>query len=265
MIVSKKIYYGKAPSQFGFLNLPQEKRDKYTTIVTIHGGFWQSFADLTQLQTLTNGLNQRGYAVWNIEYRRIGETGAGWPGTFNDVIDAINFLTELAHSWPIDKQSVIILGHSAGGHLALWAGLRYRNQALDHSDNIHRLSVKPRMVVSLAAVSNLEDAWQRDTVMGKHSPVTDLMAGTPANKKVDYQSASPLDCLPMGIPQILVQGLKDDFVPSSMTIQYAEKAEKLHDHIELILDPDADHFDLINPHTRVWQKTIVAMKETLKA
>jgi acetyl esterase/lipase len=84
-------------------------------IITIHGGFWQSKFGLEENDPICEDLTRRGYATWNIEYRRVGEDGGGWPGTFNDVIDAVNHLTHLKERFQIDLSRVVILGHSAGG------------------------------------------------------------------------------------------------------------------------------------------------------
>src|SRR5699024_7173940 len=101
-------------------------------IVTIHGGFWQSKYDLFENDPICEDLTKRGFATWNIEYRRVGEDGGGWPGTFNDLVSAINHLSALQQSYPIDLSNVIIIGHSAGGHLALWLAAR---STLNRDDN----------------------------------------------------------------------------------------------------------------------------------
>ena len=114
------IAYGPDPSQFGELYLP-DAAGPNPVVVTIHGGFWRSMYNLGEIQDVAAALPDEGYAVWNIEYRRIGQPGGGYPGTLQDVARAIDYLRVLAPQYGLDLERVITLGHSAGGHLALWA------------------------------------------------------------------------------------------------------------------------------------------------
>ncbi|MCY9432464.1 alpha/beta hydrolase [Bacillus haynesii] len=118
-----KISYGQHHSQYGVLRM-LERKEPCPVVVMIHGGFWQSKYDLEENNSIAEDLTGRGYATWNIEYRRVGEDGGGWKGTFNDVIDAINHLSQLKESYHLDLSSVIVIGHSAGAHLALWLASR---------------------------------------------------------------------------------------------------------------------------------------------
>jgi len=115
--------YGEHRSQFGVLRLP-ELAGRRPVIIAIHGGFWQSRYGLEENDKLAEDLTHRGYATWNIEYRRVGEEGGGWTGTFRDVVTAVNYLSQLSKQYPLDLSRVVLLGHSAGGHLALWLAAR---------------------------------------------------------------------------------------------------------------------------------------------
>lgn len=254
-----KLNYGIKPSQFGILTIPSFKK-RYPLIVTIHGGFWKAKYGLEELQPLTSDLNKRGFATWNVEYRRVGQEDSGWPGTFNDVIDAINLLKKIENKWPVDINDVIIIGHSAGGHLALWSAFERNGNKLT---SIHPLLVPIRAVVSLAGISILRDSWLDDMKKGNSSPVSDFMNGAPVEKSEEYKLASPFDLLPMGTPQILVHGLADSIVPYKMTSKYAKKCQKLNDNMQLITEQNSDHFDLIDPNSKIWKQTITSIVRIL--
>ena len=146
------IPYGDHPSQFGELRIPELPGPK-PVVITIHGGFWQSKYGLEENDPLDEDLTSRGYATWNIEYRRVGEDGGGWPGTLMDVIDAVNHLTQIEERFQLDLSRVVILGHSAGGHLALWLASRMNKVQMDE---INRTLLVPiQRVISLAGVSDL--------------------------------------------------------------------------------------------------------------
>src|SRR5690625_1045553 len=144
---SHHIPYGDHPSQFGVLRMPKLS-ELSPVIITIHGGFWQSKYGLEENTPLDEDLTRRGYATWNIEYRRVGEDGGGWPGTFIDVIDAINYLIQLEERFQFDLSRVIILGHSAGGHLALWLVSQVKKFQMDEIGNT--LFIPIQGVISLA-------------------------------------------------------------------------------------------------------------------
>ncbi|XBO87238.1 alpha/beta hydrolase [Bacillus licheniformis] len=147
-----KISYGQHHSQYGVLRVP-ERKEPCPVVVMIHGGFWQSRYDLEENNPIAEDLTSRGYATWNIEYRRVGEDGGGWKGTFNDVIYAINHLSQLKESYHLDLSSAIVIGHSAGAHLALW--LASRTEA-ESDQTFHKLLVPIKKVISLAGVTDLK-------------------------------------------------------------------------------------------------------------
>jgi len=147
--------YAESSLQIGQLWLPEELNGdtKIPVIVFIHGGCWLSEYDIKHTEAAVTALKDQGYAVWSIEYRRIGDSGGGWPGTFNDISNAVDHIKKLCTRYPLDVNRVILMGHSAGGHLALWAAARsafHSEHPLYVSDalNIHT-------VISLSGITDL--------------------------------------------------------------------------------------------------------------
>ena len=113
-----RIHYGNAPQQFGDLRLPAGTKP-HPVLVNIHGGFWRNKYDLTHAGHLCAALTRQAIATWNLEYRRVGDDGGGWPGTFRDILDGYRFVAQIAQKYKLDSHRMMIMGHSAGGELAL--------------------------------------------------------------------------------------------------------------------------------------------------
>jgi acetyl esterase/lipase len=222
--------YGDRPSQFVELHAPDESGPGAIAIV-IHGGFWRDSYDLHLMDGLCADLAGRGWAACNLEYRRVGADGGGWPMTFDDVRAGIDAVTTLP-ALPVDR--VVTIGHSAGGHLALWAAAAH-GAVTD--------------AVSLAGVTDLEDAWAR----GLSSDATGgFMGGGPAELPERYAEASPMARLPIGVPMLVVHGDRDENVPVELSIAFAEAARAAGDDVELVVRPGVDHFEVIDPAGRSW-------------
>jgi len=188
----------------------------------------------------------RGWAAWNLEYRRIGAfSGGGWPETFDDVRDGIDHLASLADAHHLDLARLVTLGHSAGGHLALWAAARPK------LGPPHRVPVTG--AVALAGIADLEEAAAGSRGRG---PVGALMGGAPDRWPIRYGLASPARLLPLGVPQVLVHGDADETVPLAMSRRYAERARAAGDDVTLVVVPGAGHRDLIRPGSEAWRATI---------
>ncbi|WP_416148295.1 alpha/beta hydrolase family protein [Salipaludibacillus sp. HK11] len=257
-ILSSKISYGDHPSQFGVLRTPKLS-GCYPVIITIHGGFWQSKYDLEENNPIAEDLARRGYATWNIEYRRIGENGGGWPGTFNDVIDAVNYLTEVDQDFQLDLSNVIVLGHSAGGHLALWLASRSGRNQTDELGN--PLLVPIKSVISLAGVSDLGAMWKDHDEKGISSPVVSFIGGTPEEEPDRYSFASPIELLPINVQQILIHGELDRHVPVDLSIEYQRRANELGENVGLVVLPNVEHFKIIDPTSTAWKSVIDSLKD----
>lgn len=243
-----KIAYGEHPSQFGVLRRP-EAPGSCPVVVSIHGGFWQSKYGLDENEPLAEDLAQRGYATWNIEYRRIGEEGGAWPGTFHDVISAVNHLDQLKDTYQLDLSNVVVIGHSAGGHLALLLGSLLN---LKHSP----LVVPIKGIISLAGVTDLHEMLQIHTERGITSPVTTFLGGSFDELPI----ASPIELLPLNVEQVLIHGELDHHVPVSLSVEYHRRARELGDSVRLITLPDAEHFMVVDPSSSAWKAVIDSLE-----
>lgn len=245
-----RLPYGKKSCQFGELYLPLTP-GPYPVVILIHGGFWRSAYDLTLMHRLAQDLAGQGIATWNIEYRRIGDAGGGWPGTFQDVASAADYLTVLALTYALELTRVVSVGHSAGGHLALWLAARPRLPAGSILKGRHA-PLPLAGAVSLAGVSDLALACLLH--LGNDA-AAELLGGKPDTVPTHYAMASPAALLPLHIPQILIHGRKDKQVPLLVSQAYAEQAALAGDPVKLIELPGADHFVLIDPASTAWQTT----------
>ncbi len=238
-----KIAYGKDPNQFGELRLPKGDQVKrpYPVVVVLHGGCWMVQYDLDYIGHVSADLTAHGMATWNLEYRRVGNAGGGWPGTLEDVIAGVQHLQKLAKEYPLDLQRVVVVGHSAGGHLALLLGAQ-------------RLSgLNVRGVVSLAGITDLRfkgTACDANVQMLMKDQVT------------AYDKASPLKLLPLGVKQIIVQGNEDKIIPAAMATSYVTAAQAKGDDARLMLIEKAGHFEVVDPQAVAWaeiRKEVIAL------
>ena len=233
------VAYGEHPDQVANLHLPAGE-GSFPVVVLLHGGFWRTGWDRTLMTPLARDLAGRGIAAWNVEFRRVGQEGGGWPGTLLDVAAAVD---HLANVGAIDATRVIACGHSAGGHLALWLAGRHRLPGEAPGANP---AVQLRAVIAQAAVADLAGGWNdgfgRDQIAG-------FLGGQPADVPDRYRIAEPIGVLPLGIPQVLVHGRRDDVVPLSQSRAYAQAAGS---ESELLEFEDADHFDVIEPKHAAW-------------
>ena len=248
--------YGSNPYQFGDLRIP-EGDGPHPVLAFIHGGFWRASYDLEHSGHLCAALAATGIATWNIEYRRLGNLGGGWPGTFRDVARGIKFLRVLAPKFSLDLGQVSVMGHSAGGHLALWVAAARK---IPESSPIAIDEPLPLCgVVSLAGVCDLILAWKlglSDWV------VEELLEGGPQEYPARYAHTSPKELLPLGVTQVLIHGRRDQDVPYELSERYITAALANKDEVTFISLPDIGHFELIDPNSSVWQHVYAAAKQT---
>lgn len=219
--------YGEHPSRFLELSGPVGA----PLVVLLHGGWWRARHDLALMRPLADDLSTRGLRVANVEFRRIDGDGGGWPTTLDDVLAALDLLTALGEGRPL------LIGHSAGGHLALLAATRR----------------DVRGVVALAPITDLVACAEQDLGEG----ATVAFVGTrPEEDAATYRAASPLANLPVGRPVLVVQGDDDVRVPAEQTVRFVEAALTAGDAVELVTVEQGDHFVVIDPVAPAWRRTL---------
>jgi len=220
--------YGEHPAQVAELFEPAgESRG---VAVVIHGGFWRAAYDRHLMDDLCRDLAAGGWTAWNLEYRRLG-AGGGWPATFDDVGAG----TRAAP--PAER--LVTIGHSAGGHLALWVAAQ--DMGVTHA-------------VSQAGVVDLAEAIRLKL---SSNVARELIGADPDGERL--RLASPAELLPLGVPQLLVHGARDDIVPAQMSEAYAARALELGDPVETTILP-CGHFEHLDPREPAW----LAVREWLE-
>jgi len=245
------IAYGDDPLQFGELRLPNGK-GPFPVVVFMHGGCWMSEYDIAHSRKLTDAFAREGIAVWSLEYRRIGDPGGAWPGTFDDVEAGFTHLSELTESYSLDPKRVIVAGHSAGGHLAIWLAQRIEEH---QPANV----IRPRGVLGLAPAPDLEYLYEHGTC-GNAAGL--LMGGSPEEYPERYEYGSVANRIPQSTPQIAVIG-KYDETWRPVGVRYAMAASEQGAPIRVIDAPEAGHFELIDPDSATWPLVLAAARELL--
>jgi acetyl esterase/lipase len=240
-----RIRYGREPAQFGDLRVPAGS-GPHPVVVVIHGGWWRAQYGLTYAGHLSEALTADGLATWNIEYRRGGEPGGGFPGTLEDVAAALVALRALAPEYHLDLARIVVTGHSAGGHLAAWLAAKPAHRALD----VFGESLPIAGAVPVAGVLDLVRTSElRIGDDGGGIPVVDFLAGSHDEIPDRYALACPASLLPAGVPVVAVHGTADVNVPLELSERYVERARAAGDPATLIALPDVDHFEPFDPGT----------------
>ncbi|HEY1158733.1 MAG TPA: alpha/beta hydrolase [Arthrobacter sp.] len=237
--------YGQDPSQWGELFLPDlPPGGKHRgVVVVIHGGYWRSQYGAELGEPLAQDLADRGMAAWNLEYRRAGN-GGGWPGTFQDILAGIDKLRALAEPHSLDLSNVVALGHSAGGHLAVWAAGRDRLPGLGPEVDLQvgNDAVRLTGVVSQSGVLNLAEAERLNLSNGA---VANLLGGPSSDFPGRHRMADPMAALPLDVPVYAVHTSDDVDVPRSMSTTYVDASRSGSMPAELVMVP-GNHFALID-------------------
>jgi len=236
------VHYGAAPLQYGELRLPAGK-GPFPVAVVIHGGCWtKGYATARNTAALASALTQAGVATWNIEYRQVGDAGGGWPGTYQDWAAATDHLRTLAKKHRLDLSRVVVVGHSAGAHAALWLAGRPRLPTSSEIRGARPLQL--RAVVAIDGPADLLDALAIDAQICGRPVIVPLMGGSPAEQPTRFAHGSPAQLLPLGVPQYLVQSsvLRPEHAEA-----YRVRAEKLGDKVRVLSLPGRMHFNMIAP------------------
>jgi acetyl esterase/lipase len=230
-----RLPYGSDPNQFGDLRIPKSG-GPFPIVMNIHGGFWRAKYDLAHAGHLCAALTAKGLATFNLEYRRVGNKGGGWPGSLEDTVAGFRFLPQIAKRYKLDSNRVVVMGHSAGGELALCLAA-------------HEPAVKS--VISLAGVVDLQAAFDdhlsNDAVVG-------FMGGKPKDVPEHYHEADPLQLSISKAEQWLIYGLSDDVVPPAYSRNYVQLKKQKNENAHLVEVAQAGHYELIDPHSTAWPK-----------
>jgi acetyl esterase/lipase len=233
------IRYGPAVDQEADLHLPATPWPP--VVCLLHGGFWRTPHGREQMTAIADDLASRGLAVWNLAYRRLGTPGAGWPATMDDVAAGIDHLARLSDEGvDFDLGRVAVVGHSAGGHLALWAG------GYNRSRGARSTRIRIVAAVGLAPIADLAHAYE--TKIGGEA-VAELLGGAPGQFPERCRAASPIEMLPLCVRQLILHGTADDVVPIDLSRRYSRAAKAAGDTVELIELSGTGHMDYLDPRS----------------
>ena len=240
-----RIAYGDDPNQFIDQRLPSGK-GPHPAVLFIHGGYWRAKYDLAHAGHFCHALKQAGIATWNVEYRRVGNPGGGWPGSFDDIHSAYRLLREHARDGKFDRMRLCVVGHSAGAQLALCLS--------SHEPEI-------KAVLSLSGVLDLRRAWELHL---SNDAVAGFLGGSPTEVPDHYREASPAEQR-ISVAQKLIHGTADDSVPYEISKSYADRKQAAGENVELITLPDIGHFEVVDPQSQVWSTVLKSVEGALFA
>ena len=229
----QRLRYGPEPEQFADLYFALDK-SQAPLAINIHGGYWRARYDLAHASPFCAALAARGINTANLEYRRVGSPGGGWPHTFEDVRSAYRYLLQSAAGLGIRSAPAVIVGHSAGGQLALCLAA--------HEESV-------RNCVSLAGVLDLRRAWQLHL---SNDAVVEYLGGTLEQVPDHYREASPMELPIATARQVIVHGLADEVVPVAISRDYSAAKKKRGEQVEFVPIPQAGHLDVIDPRSKAF-------------
>jgi acetyl esterase/lipase len=252
--------FGAAASQFAELFLPQGE-GPFPVVALIHGGCWTvHYGGITQMRNMAGALIEQGIAVWNIEYRRVDEDGGSYPGMYQDVATAMDLLRDVAREHPLDLQRIVLVGHSAGGHLAQWAASRHR---LPHSSPLYVADpLAVPQVISLGGLADLRN--EENLILTSCDRAIAQLTGQASTMRPDvFSDTSPAEMLPSGVRTVLIHGELDVISPLRAGQDYARRAQAAGDEAEVLVLPGGSHYDEVAAASPAWQIVFGEIRKAL--
>lgn len=236
----QRVAYGTDPNQFMDVRVPQGK-GPFPVVLNIHGGYWRAKYDLAHAGHLCEALRMAGVGTFNVEFRRVGNEGGGWPGTFADIRSAYRYVRQAHTKFKLDLKRVAVMGHSAGGQLALCLAA--------HEHSLGR-------AISLAGVVDLQKAFSLHL---SHDAVVEFLGGKPSEVPEHYREADPMELKIGHARQWLLHGTEDDTVPVAFSRDYVAMKRKARESVELVEVAKAGHFDFIDPRSEGFRQVKAAV------
>jgi acetyl esterase/lipase len=264
------ISYGSDQMQKVDLWLPKGP-GPHPTVLMVHGGCWQTeIADRRIMNWIADDLRGRGIAVWNIDYRGVDRQGGGYPGTFADAAGAADALKAHASQYALDISRLVAVGHSAGGHLALWLAARQGPKARKPGPLIPRQSPlrtrDPLPIAAVVSLGGLPDLELAATPPGSGcgTEVIEKLVGPPTmSSRHVYADTSVPRLAPLGVRQVLVNGLQDRIIPTAYAGSYAERMRAAGDEVEVRMIDRTGHVELIAPESDAWRAAVEEIEKGL--
>jgi acetyl esterase/lipase len=256
-----RIAYGTGPLQFGELRVPAS-RGPHPVVIIVHGGCWVAKLEkldehgvaLDLVRPIAADLTANGLATWNLEYRRLGNDGGGWPGTFQDIAAGADHLRQIAAKNQLDLTRVVAIGHSAGGHFALWLAARPK---LPKSSELYvKDPLRLKGVVDLDGPADLKATISLQQPICGAPVITQLMGGSPEERAQRYREGSPIEMLPLGVPQEIFAGR----MFAAQTHAYVEAAKHAGDTVNATVASQSGHFVFIDPGSSTWPQVVKAIR-----
>jgi acetyl esterase/lipase len=256
------IAYGADPLQVADLWLPAGP-GRHPVVLMVHGGCWQTeIADRTIMNWIAEDLRRRGIAVWNIDYRGVDRPGGGYPGTFQDVAAAADALRARAAHYRLDLSRLVAIGHSAGGHLALWLAGRPRLPRGSPLRSARPLSI--REAISLGGLPDLEEAARSENGCGNAVIGRLTNGGSAAPRPNPYADTSVPRLAPLGLKQVLINGRQDRIIPVAYAEAYAAPMRAAGDDVRVRMLDRTGHVELIAPETAAWAAAVEEIERALR-
>jgi acetyl esterase/lipase len=256
-----RVAYGPDTLQFGELRVPAG-RGPHPVVIIVHGGCWVAklgklddrAVALDLVRPIAADLTAKGFATWNLEYRRLGNDGGGWPGTFQDIAAGADHLRQIAAKNQLDLTRVVAIGHSAGGHFALWLAARPK---LPKSSELYVLDpLRLKGVVDLDGPGDLKATLPLQQPVCGAPVITQLMGGSPEERAQRYREGSPVEMLPLGVPQEIFAGR----MFAAQTPVYVEAAKRAGDTVNVAVAAQSGHFVFIDPGSSTWPQVVKAIR-----